>query len=558
MLNKLKIFGLSLLSSLSLSLPLEAAEKINFIYTPIKLSLSVESLELFAEENIVNSELGFYFGLAGVDEETKTKIREILTKPSPIDGVTMSRFLNTPTGELLLTQLGKILSIPGGRNGKYPLRGALVQGALSNEGLTILSFLQYFPTDLQVNVDRGLIAGEYLQILGRATNELVLEMKELSSEAISEENYDFNQLPNLTEPGEYGVIKDRLELNDTKRNRSYYAIVYKPQRWREGKTPVVIISHGLGSQAIDFDYIGKHLASHGYYVALPQHVGSDNKYFQEALEGYHRQLYEAESFINRPADISFLLDELESLNQTEYNNRLNLQDVGIMGHSFGGYTALAVGGARIDFYNIERYCNREIWGPNLSLLLQCRALELPRQDYDFRDKRIKALFVVNPVASVVFGSKGLKTVNLPILFGSGTSDPATPGAIEQLRPFVWIPSQDKYLAVVEGQAHVNSSKLDASAKAVLKSIPDLTLPKQSLLDNYARGFTLGFFDYYLMGDSSMKPFISSAYAEYLSREPNFIYIIDRRGAIPLSELFNRFVPQEVDRITPAEIVPIEE
>ena len=47
---------------------------------------------------------------------------------------------------------------------------------------------------------------------------------------------------------------------------------------------------------------------------------------------------------------------------------------------------------------------------------------------------------------------------------------------------VWIHTDDKYFALVEGQAHVNFSKLDAQMKAVLNSLPDLSIPNQQVID----------------------------------------------------------------------------
>ena len=82
-----------------------------------------------ADEGVVNQELDFYFQTAGLDDKQKENLREVLVSQYPIDGVQLSKFLNTPTGEILLERLGILVSLPGGRNGKYLLRGALIQAA---------------------------------------------------------------------------------------------------------------------------------------------------------------------------------------------------------------------------------------------------------------------------------------------------------------------------------------------------------------------------------------------------------------------------------------------
>jgi predicted dienelactone hydrolase len=78
-------------------------------------------------------------------------------------------------------------------------------------------------------------------------------------------------MADLRQPGPYGFQKETWQLTDQSRNRKFYVDVYKPQRWREGKTPVVIASHGLASNPADFTEAGQHLASYGYVVAIPQH-----------------------------------------------------------------------------------------------------------------------------------------------------------------------------------------------------------------------------------------------------------------------------------------------
>jgi hypothetical protein len=292
MFKQLKNIGWSLLSSFLVTLSSQAAERIDFIYGPIKVSLEVNSLDIFAKENIVNNELAYYLNLANVDKGDKKRLREILTKKAELDPIIIFRFLNTPVGESFLEQFGKIIAIPGGRNGKYAIRGAIVQAALSEEGLSLLTFLHYFATDLQLNIDKVLLAGEYLQILGRGTNELVAKTKELNAKAIENQNYDFAQLPDLRQSGKYGVSpRQNLQLVDEKRQREYYVHVYLPEIWPEGKTRVVIMSHGLASQPEDFAERAKHLTTYGYVVAVPQHPGSDHQYVQDMKEGYRRRVF---------------------------------------------------------------------------------------------------------------------------------------------------------------------------------------------------------------------------------------------------------------------------
>ena len=73
MFKQLKNISLSALSAVLITLPSEAAEKINFVYGPFLASLEVNSLDTFAKENIVNNQLAYYLNLANVDEEDQKR-----------------------------------------------------------------------------------------------------------------------------------------------------------------------------------------------------------------------------------------------------------------------------------------------------------------------------------------------------------------------------------------------------------------------------------------------------------------------------------------------------
>jgi predicted dienelactone hydrolase len=542
------------LSLLFTSTPIIAADRLYFTYTPLKLSLRVESLELFAKEGKVNKDLGFYLDLGGVSAEDRATLREVLTKRAELkDPLYVPRFFNSPTGEALLEQLGKFIAIPWNNNGKYALRGAIIQAALDPaEGLTLLNVLRKYPTDIHINLEKLLEAAQLLNILGRGTNDLISEMESLSvQEAAKNPNIDYAALPDLRQPGPLEVAPEQVwQLTDTSRNRHFRVLVYQPQQWLPGKTPVIVFSHGLASRPEDFSDRAKQLASYGYLVVMPQHPGSDTQQLDKLLSGYSGEVFEESEFIDRPRDVSYVLDELERRNAAEFGGRLDLNAVGVFGHSFGGYTALMLAGAEIDFDSLASDCHRDVWSPNLALLLECRALELPRQTYRLRDERVKAIFVANPVTGTIFGARGLAPVKIPVLMAGGSSDPATPVAIEQLRAFVWLGSQDKYLALVKGQAHVNFTQLDASSKAILNSFKELKLPDQTLIDQYANAYLVAFAKYYLSKDDSYRPYFQPGYALYISREPNSLYLVNRSAVKPLTDFFNQRKPGDRPALIP--------
>lgn len=527
----------------------KAADRILFNYGPLTFSVTVDSLEKFAKEGKIEKDLALY--LENVCPPQREQFRQALLQRSQFDPVQIYRFFDTPMGEDILEGIGSLIRIPGGRNGKYPLRGAIYQAAADPQGLTLLNFLRKFPTDIQLDTDEIFLAADKIERAIDTTTVMVDEVSKLASK-ISTRNLptDYSLLPDLRKRGNYEISKRVLTLKDESRDRQFKLYIYSPQGRQRSleKIPVVILSHGLASRPEDFSSRAEHLASHGYLVALPQHPGSDYNYLQGLLEGYSNDIFDLNEFIDRPKDISFVIDELERRNQAEYAGRLNLQEVGVIGHSFGGYTALAVAGARIDFENLNKACNGTDWDPNLSLLLQCRALQLPQKDYNFRDKRVTAVVAANPVNSIVFGPKGIAQVETPVLIAAGSLDPATPAVYEQIRSFPWLRVPDKYLALAEGQAHVDFSQLDAGATQLLDSFPNLTLPDPVLIDNYANSMTLAFFDVYIANNAKARRYLQSSYAAYLSRAETFkLFLLDASASNSLASTLESFL-EDPDKV----------
>ena len=531
------------IASVATVMPVEAAKTIFFVYTPLMESLQVSSLEAFAEDGTVNKNLAFYMNLAGVTDEEKAIFREALRKPIKIDPVLLSRLLNTDEGKRILNYFGKVTNIQGGRNGKYILRGAMIKAALDPEGLTLLNFLRQLPTNVQIDIAKSLTLANQVEIIVKGTRLFIEEIAKLSEmEAESASSVDFDQLPDLRQPGTFGIEQQTWMLNDASRRRKFYVDVYKPQQWREGKTPVLIISHGLSSKPEDFAEQAKHLASYGYVVALPQHPGSDAQQTLDLIEGYSRQVFRLNEFIDRPLDVSYTLDELERRNATEFDGRLALDNVGVFGHSFGGYTALAVAGATIDFDHLALDCADELGKLNTSLLLQCRALQLERNAYNFRDERVKAVFASNPVNASIFGPQGLSQIQIPVFIGAGSYDPATPFIFEQVRSFPWLSNSDRYLQLEEGQAHVDFSQLDAGITDMIETVGSLTLPDPQLLDDYGNAMMLAFFEVYIANDPEYRPYLQPSYSNYLSQGQEFqAHLITGASSEKLNQAIEQFI-----------------
>jgi len=105
-----------------------------------------------------------------------------------------------------------------------------------------------------------------------------------------------------------------------------------------GNYPLVIFSHHSGGHRLAATFLHTHLSSHGYVVAALDHSETVAK----ELKGRDGETFEqlaarVDAWIsNRVPDVRFLLDYLLG---SETN--LDSSRIGIVGHSFGGWTALA-------------------------------------------------------------------------------------------------------------------------------------------------------------------------------------------------------------------------
>ncbi|MDJ0718680.1 MAG: alpha/beta hydrolase, partial [Prochloraceae cyanobacterium] len=474
----------------------------------------------------------------------QAELRKALQLQENINPIQLNRFLHTPIGEEILTQLGKVINLPGSQNGKYAIRSAAYRAARNQDGLSLINFLRQFSTDVELNAKNLATIANGVSNLIAETETITAQIQKLSSvEAAADSGVNFANLQDLRTPGSLGYSKQTITLNDTSRQRQFQVALYRPQQWREGQTPVVIASHGLASSPKHFKKQAQHLASYGYFVAVPQHLGSDNKQFQDLLSGYSQEIFKLNEFIDRPLDVTFLLNELEKHNHSLYKGRLNLNEVGVIGHSFGGYTALALAGAQINFEQLEIDCGQKIWAPNLSLLLQCRALDLEKKTYNFRDSRIKAILAINPVNASLFGQQSLSQIQIPVFLVAGTEDPATPALTEQIRSFTWLIGQDKYLTLIKGLTHMDSSGSDEGIGALLRSIPALRQRQPGVFKNYSNAMVTAFFGSYIAHSADYRLYLEPSYADYISQPPFNMYLLQSSSSDALSQSLADFRTQ---------------
>ncbi|MDJ1172425.1 alpha/beta hydrolase [Roseofilum sp. BLCC_M154] len=528
--------------------PVWAAEQVYVSFSLLERSIPVQDLENFVKEGKISPKLSAYTRY--LNEAQLNRFKEILQQPIDVTPLGIAQFLYSPQGEVLLDRLGRVVKTGGRQQGFYAIRAALILGAAEPDGMTLLNILKKFPTKgLRIDLESALNIALDLYTLVRQTNEAnqvvaqqsAVELSVQSQVAKVPEGIQWNsafpfsvpegeipvsELPDLFNPGYFPWEKRSFTLRDRERNRTYPVDLYLPKR-SDRPAPLVVISHGLGSNRESFVYLATHLASRGFAVAVPEHLESSDRQREAMLQGKANEVAEPSEFINRPLDITFMLDELSRQTQPggDLEGRFTVDRVGAIGQSFGGYTVLALAGASINFDQLEADCNPNSPSWNVSLLLQCRALELGEGDraLNLQDSRIQSIIAINPISSRVLGESSLNNIKIPVMIVAGSKDTVSPSFPEQILPFVWLKnSPEKYLVLQEGGTHFSTLQ---------SSEDDLTLPSlvigedPDLARRYTLELTLAFFQTYVAQNIEYKPYLTPAYIQSISQEPMPISLV---------------------------------
>jgi len=531
------------------------AETITLTYGAVERSISVDALEIYAREGELPDELKAYtryFGRAQLQN-----FRRILTAQADLSPVAVSQFLYSDQGELLLRQLGEVIRTESNLSGFYAIRSALILAAADSDGFTVLNIVEQFPlSSVRIDLNRTWQIVAELEDLIQQTQDAVALIEEQSAlESYLTSWIDFNSLPDLRQPGPWQWQLETIVLNDLQRDRSFLADIYLPQTQNQqpiAAAPVVVISHGLGSDRTTYAYLAQHLASYGFVVAVPEHPGSNAHQLQALISGSASQVINPNEFVDRPLDIQYLLDELEYLNQTDstFQERLNLEQVGIVGQSMGGYTGLALAGAKINSSQLNADCTANTL--NLSLLLQCRALNLQQPALNFRDERVKAVLAISPIGSSLLGEADYASLRIPVMIVSGSADTVAPALPEQIRPFTWLQTPDRYLLLLQGGTHFSSINVPNSEAAVergeLVQLPTQVVgPDPAIAHTYLKSLSLAFFGTYVAADAKYQPYLASSYATYINQDSMPIHLV---RSLTAAQLVKALDEQTIETVFP--------
>jgi len=167
---------------------------------------------------------------------------------------------------------------------------------------------------------------------------------------------------------------------------------------------LVMISHGSGGSNVAYRTLAKSLAQDGFVVALPLHPRNNRD--DNSLADTDTLL------VNRPRELRAAIDFM--FDSDEFREHLVPDAAALIGHSMGGYTALALAGGR------------PIAGPHETQDHQPRLIRVDP------DPRVKALVLLAPATPWFQAPGALRNVRLPILMRTAEKDVHTPGWFSEI------------------------------------------------------------------------------------------------------------------------------
>lgn len=125
-------------------------------------------------------------------------------------------------------------------------------------------------------------------------------------------------------------------------NENFRNVARRKASPQEGQFPLLVFSHGNGGLRHQNTFQAEYLASHGYVVAAPDHTGNATvTVLPDRIIPYNQKTRAADRRDDRPRDVSFLISQLTKLAASpDYwlSGALIPKEVGVFGHSYGGFT----------------------------------------------------------------------------------------------------------------------------------------------------------------------------------------------------------------------------
>jgi predicted dienelactone hydrolase len=181
----------------------------------------------------------------------------------------------------------------------------------------------------------------------------------------------------------------------------------------DGRFPIAMISHGSGGSYLAHRTLGMYLAQNGFVACMPGHP-FNNRHNNELQ-------YTVQNMVYRPRHIRMAIDEVCS--SAQFKNYVNCESVAIIGHSVGGYTALALAGGVPHTQALVALCQKPASADEPYWLSLMRKNGIKSQPIEVTaDNRVKAVVLLAPDVSLFMSEGALRNVRVPILLLAAEKD----------------------------------------------------------------------------------------------------------------------------------------
>jgi predicted dienelactone hydrolase len=507
-------YSLMLVLGVGVATPSMAAEKLTVRFGPVQQTVAIADLEKFAASGEVMPDLKLLKPL--LTQEVRQALSSRLQLEPAVGEKLLTDLLQTSAGERLLSALELTIA----NSSPEQIRVTLATAASQTNGLSILGVLRSYPKEtITIDASSAIALASQMNLPYWHSQALssILERE------LTVEGKPFHADFDPTTAGSNWVWQQTLTFHDYDRERTIPVDVY----WSHATSgPLVVLSHGFGADRRFLSYLAYHLASYGLTVVALEHPGSNVTWLTQITtqSGYGApgEILPATEFIDRPKDISFVLDQLSRLNQYSlmFRGKFNTQQVSVIGHSLGGYTALALAGAKLDLVQLRKFCDvRSLVGLSPADWLQCAAVDLPEtQTVDLRDPRVVQVIALNPVMGRLFSDASLAKINIPTMILAGTDDPITPAVSQQLLPFTQLRAKNKYLLTAIGGTHLSVGDPDNLNQILTQSLflRERRGSETEKLRQLLRGLSLAFVEQLTPEARRYAPFLTATYAQAFS------------------------------------------
>jgi predicted dienelactone hydrolase len=114
---------------------------------------------------------------------------------------------------------------------------------------------------------------------------------------------------------------------------------------------------------------------------------------------------------------------------------------------------------------------------------------------------------------VVQGPSQLAAIDIPTLLVTGSLDLLAPPMQEQIHPFTWLTTADKYLVAMVPADHGSAVQATPAEHSQYGGFT----PNTTIGSEYTQALATAFMQVYGVGDLSYQPYLSAAYADYIQQ-----------------------------------------